>query len=273
MANCPNCNKKLHIWNIKAECPACGKNIPNYNWEERLEEDARQREEAFFKMHTYLNKLKFNVVGNPMRILRLVFSFLPIVGYVVPLASVSFQTADGVTDIKNFSLLSLFLDKQVSIGAIFALLSDSTKQAGVWALTVLGLLAASLLFGVIAFFLVPFATRNLRSSVHAVFHAICIVLYALSPVMLPRFLEAYTATGLAQAAGTVGWGIYLGIALFAVAFVFDLINTLKPLGDKDGKYIPTDELQREYAVSIGAITPDEYPDKKKSERKKEKSKD
>ena len=39
-SKCPNCGEKLKIYHIKAECPHCKANIPNYNWEARLEEDS-----------------------------------------------------------------------------------------------------------------------------------------------------------------------------------------------------------------------------------------
>ena len=45
MATCPNCGKKLHFWNIKAECSKCGVSIPNFNWIERLEEDPLEEPE------------------------------------------------------------------------------------------------------------------------------------------------------------------------------------------------------------------------------------
>ena len=49
MANCPHCNYKLKLIDIKAECPDCGVNIANYDWENRLEQDAAEAEIAFVK--------------------------------------------------------------------------------------------------------------------------------------------------------------------------------------------------------------------------------
>ena len=40
MAKCPKCGAKLHWYDFRAECKHCGVNIPNYKWEERLENDA-----------------------------------------------------------------------------------------------------------------------------------------------------------------------------------------------------------------------------------------
>ena len=36
---CPNCGKTLHWYDFRAECKYCGANIPNYDWEGRLEQD------------------------------------------------------------------------------------------------------------------------------------------------------------------------------------------------------------------------------------------
>ena len=62
-AKCPECGRTLKAWNIKAECPYCGTNIPNYKWEERLEEDSDTAEKAFAKFHYKLANFKSAVVG------------------------------------------------------------------------------------------------------------------------------------------------------------------------------------------------------------------
>ena len=68
MAKCPKCNRKLHIWNVKAECPDCGVNIANYDWENRLEQDAIEAEIAFAKCENPAAALAdlfvFQVVAN-----------------------------------------------------------------------------------------------------------------------------------------------------------------------------------------------------------------
>lgn len=43
---CPNCGKKLHFYNVKADCSQCGVSIPNFNWEKRLEEDNANAEKS-----------------------------------------------------------------------------------------------------------------------------------------------------------------------------------------------------------------------------------
>ncbi|HQH64277.1 MAG TPA: hypothetical protein PLE55_11585, partial [Clostridiales bacterium] len=65
MAKCPACGYRLRIWNVFAECPKCGVNIPNYNWHERLEEDARIAEEKFDQLYRSLAALKYAMAGTP----------------------------------------------------------------------------------------------------------------------------------------------------------------------------------------------------------------
>ncbi len=271
MAHCPNCNRKLHFWNIKAECPDCGVSIPNFEWEKRLEEDAYKREEAFFKMHTLFKRIGFAVAGTPLRIARFVLAFLPIIGYVVPLANLSIEPSGAqALNLKNASVLTLFLNKSVDLKAALSLVSNSeSKQAGIFVLASLGVLALSLLIGVIAFFLVPLVNKKPRSPIHAVLHALSIISYSLTPVMLSKFCAAYADCGLGTVTCSVAFGTYIGIALFAIAMIVDIIVVSTPVGEKDNKYIPVDdELQRQYGINAGLIDEDEYPPQKKVKAKK-----
>lgn len=250
MAVCPHCQEKLHIWNVRAECPHCGANIPNHNWEGRLEEDALKREEAFYKMHSTLNKLKFSVVGTPLRIMRFLFAFLPILGYVVPLGAIKYITGSGKEiSAGTINAIALFTKDTFKIGDLIgAITADLSNPNAKLALVCALGLALSLLFGVIAFFLIPILCKKPKQPVTMIAHLISLVAYSLFPVFLGKFI---TATG---AEGSIGWGCYVGIALFAIALFLDIIVLTRKLGPLDGKYIPDankDELQAEYAESIG----------------------
>ena len=186
MAECPHCKEKLHFWNIKAECPHCGSNIPNHNWEERLEEDAVKREESFYKMHSTLQKLKFAVVGNPLRIIRFIFAFPPIIGYVVPLGAIKYTTEAGQEfSASTINAIALFTKDTFKIGELIgAVTADlSNPNARLALISMLGL-AFSLLFGVIAFFLIPILCKKPKQPVTMMAHLISLVTYSLSPVFL-----------------------------------------------------------------------------------------
>lgn len=102
MAVCPNCNNKIPFWNIKAECSKCGVSIPNYNWMERLEEDNRNAEASFEKFYKVINRMKYSLLGTKLRIARLVLTFLPAIGFLIPWATIK---SDGASfDLALFSL-------------------------------------------------------------------------------------------------------------------------------------------------------------------------
>mgnify|MGYP000363541668 CR=1 FL=1 len=85
-STCPNCGKKLHFWNVKAECSSCGVSIPNYNWQERLEEDSDKAEKQFAVFYKSLNRIAYSIWGTKLRIARLVLTFLPAIGFILPWA-------------------------------------------------------------------------------------------------------------------------------------------------------------------------------------------
>lgn len=98
MATCPNCGTHIPAWNIKAECKHCGVSIPNFNWVERLEEDNKNAEAAFLVFNKTINRMRYSLFGTKLRIARLVLTFLPAIGFILPWATVnsdgnSFQLA------------------------------------------------------------------------------------------------------------------------------------------------------------------------------------
>ena len=66
MALCPKCHGILNFWNVKAECPYCGVNIPNYNWEERLEQDAINSERSFASFRRKTGAFKNAFLGTKL---------------------------------------------------------------------------------------------------------------------------------------------------------------------------------------------------------------
>ena len=89
MEKCPKCGAKLHWYDFRAECKHCGVNIPNYKWEERLENDADTAETSFAKLHYKMSNFKYGTIGSPLMIVRLVFTLLPLVAFVVPLVKIT----------------------------------------------------------------------------------------------------------------------------------------------------------------------------------------
>ena len=97
MALCPKCHGILNFWNVKAECPYCGVNIPNYNWEGNLDADAEKAEKAWVKFRKFTGNLKSALFGNLFRIIRFAFTFLYFPWQVIRLTYLSSVTVQPIS--------------------------------------------------------------------------------------------------------------------------------------------------------------------------------
>ena len=106
MANCPKCNAKLKLTDWRPECPKCGVNMVYYGMEERLLADAEKAEAEHAKFQKGLDRVKASSIGGKRQIIRIVLSIIPILGLLLPLASIT---------IKN---LPFYEDKAISVNII-----------------------------------------------------------------------------------------------------------------------------------------------------------
>ena len=56
MATCPKCGKKLSLFYLKPNCPACGVDLLRYDAEGRLERDAAQAAKEVEALWRFLHK-------------------------------------------------------------------------------------------------------------------------------------------------------------------------------------------------------------------------
>lgn len=111
MNNCPKCNAKLKTFYFKTKCPHCGTNIMYYNYDKRLEEDAKKAEQEWDFIEAVLNGIKQSSIGSAVAIIRLISFILPIVALLMPVFKISNQ---------NIALISL----------IKSIISDSSSVFG-----------------------------------------------------------------------------------------------------------------------------------------------
>ncbi len=225
MAKCPKCNRKLHIWNIKAECPDCGVNIANYDWENRLEQDAIEAEIAFAKLRETLAKFKYSFIGTKLRIARIPISVLPLFSFLLPLGTLSvaipfveekftLNAISIVMNILNFDILGIFKAPSSTIigdGALMFMLS----------LLLVVLSALSLLVSLV-FLMLNFKKFNSLG--------LCITNLVASIMM---FASAYCFNSLSDilASGTLAdavscapsWGVFVSGALFLASSITNFI--------------------------------------------------
>lgn len=227
-STCPNCGAKLKWYDFRAECKKCGANIPNYNWEKRLEDDADQAETAFAKLHYRLSNFKSGTVGNPFRIIRLIFTLLPLVALVVPLVKLDFNFPFYGKTGQTVSFLTLILNYITKLDFFggFSLMSGEALGHNVTLLMCAILLALlAVVAGVLNFVVVLIAALNLKAGFNVVLNVIATACWTASAITLSMFASSASSSSINVVQGTVIWWDYaIGIALFAINIVINIIT-------------------------------------------------
>ena len=226
MAKCPNCGKKLKWYEFRAECKSCGTNIPNYNWETRLEEDADKAETSFAKLHYRLNNLKSATVGSPFRIIRLVATLLPLVGLVVPLMKVSLSLPfyEDTSTVSFLTLILNYITKLDFMGG-FQLMS-ATALGSTFKFLMLAIVFAFLavVAGVLNFFVVLIAAVSLKAGFNIFLNVVATAGWIVSAVLLSISVTNAMSNNIDVFSGNViWWGYAIGAALFLANVVISVV--------------------------------------------------
>jgi hypothetical protein len=224
MAKCPNCGFKLKIWHVKAECPQCKVNIPNFDWVNRLEQDSIVAEAAYSKMRQNIARLKYAFVGSRLRIARLPLTILPLFSFLLPLFNVSFNLPFFAED-KTFNLVGLIkLLPDITLSVIPDYLSSPVLGGATFRL-----LATVALIFISLISLIPvglgFLIANYKHlNSKGLFFS---NLFAVGCMLTSGFL--FTSFSTLQQASTVNaftlhisYGLYIGTALFLASAIINL---------------------------------------------------
>lgn len=226
MAKCPNCGKKLKWYEFRAECKSCGTNIPNYNWETRLEEDADKAETSFAKLHYRLNNFKSATVGSPFRIIRLVATLLPLVGLVVPLMKVSLSLPfyEDTSTVSFLTLILNYITKLDFMGG-FQLMS-ATALGSTFKFLMLAIVFAFLavVAGVLNFLVVLIAAVSLKAGFNIFLNVVATAGWIASAVLLSISVTNAMSNNIDVFSGNViWWGYAIGTALFLANVVISVV--------------------------------------------------
>ncbi len=231
MARCPKCNRKLHVWNVKAECPDCGVNIANYDWENRLEQDSIAAEAAFAKLHESVRRFKFSFVGTKLRIARIPISVLPLFSFLLPLGTLavsipffektfSLNAITIVMNILNFDILGIFKAPSSEI------IGDAALMFMLSLLFVV-LSALSLLVSLV-FLLLNFKKFNSKGLF--VTNLVASAMMFASAFCFNSLSSAMAASTLSDAVSCApSWGVFVSGALFLASSITNLIVSLQPV--------------------------------------------
>lgn len=229
-STCPNCGKKLHFWNVKAECSSCGVSIPNYNWQARLEEDNVYAEKQFTVFNKTINRISYSIFGTKLRIARLVLTFLPAIGFILPWAVLSSEGESFdlsiISFVSNKSLIDFFSSFFGDIN-LYITNMGFEGYGGALTLGVAGyiLFTLSALFIVIAFFLNIIMCKHPKTVSTVVFDFLSIAASVASVVCfvmsgtVAKQEVAYNFGEFAviNATASVSWGYFIALALLLVA--------------------------------------------------------
>lgn len=225
-AKCPSCGHTLRLWNVKAECPKCGVNIPNHQWEKRLNDDADFAEKAFAKMHYKIKNFKSSVAGSKLRIVRLIMTFAPLLALVLPLYNFKL-TLPFYTGEKSVSFLTFILDYllETDIGSVIKLLGGEVLgSATLMVVIACVLMLLAVVFGVLNFFVLLIAGINMKYVFNIVLNALATACWVAAAVFFALFTNSCTAlAGGIITECSLGFGFIVGTILFAINVILNII--------------------------------------------------
>lgn len=230
MACCPNCGKKLHIYNWKQNCPHCGVNLVYYNSNEILLEESEKAEIEHALFQPKVDRAKASTIGSPITWVRLVLSVLVLAAFLlVPFVKVNFhlpiageidKTMNGInifnyiTSINFSNFLSMFDSELLKYSFIFLAASlISLALSAVWIFISLIALVASL---------------GPKGKIRNIFnHSFQIFLTIISAVFFNLFSSNISL--ILPFKGKLCWGIIVYIIFFVLMLGIDIITAIKGL--------------------------------------------
>ncbi len=226
MALCPKCHGILNFWNVKAECPYCGVNIPNYNWEGNLEADAEKAAISWTKFRKFTGNLKSALFGNVFRMVRFAFTFLPLVVLILPLANYTLNLPFLGETAKNFTLLDFSMNTLLSLnwGSLIGLFSAESLGTPVAMLMIAILLIyLAIVFGVLNFVFVLLRAPALKAGANIVLCVLSTLCFATAGILYTSAVSQIGATSAAFIDGSVQFGLFVGIGLFALNVILNVL--------------------------------------------------
>ena len=257
-STCPNCGKKLHFWDIKAECSACGVSIPNYNWQERLEEDNIRAEKQFAVFYKSINRIAYTIWGTKLRIARLFITIIPALGYILPWATLKSEANSFDLSIISFFGNKSLIDFFKSFFGDAGLYITNMKLegfGGALTLSVAGyfLFVLSALFIVIAFFMTIIMCKHPKTVTTVVFDVLSILAAVASVVCFVTsgtFAQEAVAFNFGDFAvfngtASISWGFFIAVALLFVAMGINIAVVKAPA--KSDETLEEERLARKAA--------------------------
>lgn len=237
MANCPHCNYKLKIIDIKAECPVCGVNIPNYKWEEKLDEDAVNAQRAFSGFNRKTKAVKNALFGTKQRIARFVLTFAPLLFFLFPMftyeANLPFSSGS-----QGVSMLNLILDivnGKLDIMAHINLISlEKSGTAFIMLYVALILVVLGIVAGVLNFFVILLSSFGYHAKGNVVLCYMSLVTFVSAAVCIVISGSMFASSIPEIMNLKLSYSLFVGMFFFIINIVMNTIamREFRPLREE-----------------------------------------
>lgn len=218
MAECPNCGRKLSIFDRKPECPGCGVNLLFYNMEERLMTEADKAEAEHARAQVKYDHLRASFIGSKIAVIRLIASLLPIGALMLPLCSVIYS--DGTTNRIN----AIELYKYLSSADIGSILSSVNYFS-----VALGCLLLSAVLVLVALFALAASCRKMGKQRNVILYSLAVLSAIVSAVCLSEFSKVSSGALANVQSITFGIGAYIYIGTLLLLLGINIYISIKGL--------------------------------------------
>ncbi len=226
MANCPHCNYKLKIIDIKAECPVCGTNIPNYRWEEKLDEDAVNAERAFAGFNRKTKAIKNALFGTKQRIARFVLTFAPLLFFLFPMFTyeTNLPFSQGRQGVSVLSLILDIVNGKLDIMAYINLISlEKSGMAFILLYIALILVILGIVAGVLNFFVLLLSSFGYHAKGNVVLCYMSLVTFVSAAVCIV-ISGSMIASSIPEIMNlNLSYSLFVGMFFFIVNIVMNTI--------------------------------------------------
>lgn len=226
MAKCPHCNYKLKLIDIKAECPVCNANIPNYNWEARLEEDAVNAEIAFASFRRKTGAIKNALFGTKQRIARFVLTFAPLLFFLFPMFTYSTKLpfATGTQSVSMLSLILDIINGKIDIMSHISFMSfEKSGTAFTVLYAALVLVVLGIVAGVLNFFVIILSGFGYHAKGNVVLCYISLVTFLAAAVCIAVSSSMIAASISEIMALNLSYSLFIGMGFFIINIVMNSI--------------------------------------------------
>lgn len=232
-------------------------------------------ERKFASFYRGLNRIAYSIWGTKLRIARIVLSVLPAIGFILPWATIK-SDADSVgLDLFGMtcsrSLIDLFKDFFGNM-SLYTTNMSYESFSGTLSFTMYSvfLMILSLLFAVIAFFLIFILAKHFKTKALTVFECLSVLSAIGSAVCFTLGIKAapselginFGSFPVYNATGGVAWGFYAALALLLVAVGINAAVSKAPSKTDD-------ELESERLARKAAKEQKEYEEALKKEVERE----